>query len=73
MELLIHLIGFASLGHLMADFFQQFEQLWEKPFKCNLCLTYWTSLIPLIFIYGWNGILLAAISAIISEIIFKKL
>jgi len=73
MELLIHIIGFACLGHLMADFLQQFETLWDKPFKCNMCLTYWTSLIPFIFIYGWSGILIAAISSIISEIIYRKL
>lgn len=73
MELLIQMVGWACLGHLGADFLQQFESLWDKPFKCNMCLTAWSSLIPFIFIYGWSGILYAAISAIISEIIYKKL
>lgn len=70
--LILTLIGFAALGHLAADFLNQFEKLPMKPFKCNACLTYWTSLIPLIFLYEWYGILYAGIAAIISEIIYKN-
>lgn len=73
MELLIHIIGFACLGHLGADFLSQFESLPDKPFKCNMCLTYWISILPFIFMYGWTGILLSAIASITSELIFKKL
>lgn len=73
MELLIHIIGFACLGHLGADFLSQYESLPDKPFKCNMCFTYWISIIFLIFTYGWNGMLIAAIAAILSELIFKKI
>lgn len=73
MELLIQIIGFACFGHLGADFLQRYEWLWDKPFKCNMCLTAWSSLIPFIFIYGWIGILYASISAITSELIYRKL
>lgn len=73
MELIIHIIGFAALGHLAADFLSKFERLPDQPFKCNMCLTYWTSLPALIFIYGGTGLLVAAIAAILSELIYKLL
>ena len=73
MELLIHIIGFACLGHLVADFLSGFESLPDKPFKCNMCSTFWISIGFLIFTYRWEGILVSAIAAITSEIIFKKL
>ena len=73
MELILTIIGFACLGHIIADFLSTFEELWDKPFKCNMCMTYWISLAPFIFIYGANGILYAAIASITSEIIYRKL
>lgn len=71
--IILMIIGFASLGHIAADFLNQFEKLWEKPFKCNACLTYWLSFIPFIFIYGWVGVLYAATASIVSEIIYRQL
>lgn len=73
MELILTILGFACIGHLAADFLSQFEKLWDKPFKCNMCLTYWTSLIPLIFMYEGYGILYAAVASITSEIIYKNI
>ena len=71
MGILITIIGFACLGHMSADFFTQFEKLPNKPFKCNMCSTFWISIGFLIFNYGWEGILIAAIAAITSELIYK--
>lgn len=77
MEWLIHvvlqIIGFACLGHIMADFLNNFEKLPDRPFKCNMCLSFWISLVPFIFIYEGNGILYAATASIVSELIFRKL
>ena len=71
MGILIIIIGFACLGHMSADFFTQFERLPDKPFKCNMCSTFWISIGFLIFLYGWEGILIAAIASITSELIYK--
>jgi len=71
MGILIQILGFACLGHLGADFMSQFEGLWDKPFKCNMCFSFWISILPFIFLYGWEGILLSAITAITSELIYK--
>ena len=65
------IIGMACLGHIITDFLQQFERLPMKPFKCNLCLTTWITWVPAIYLYGIQGILVAAITGIISETIYK--
>lgn len=71
--IILMIIGFACLGHLAADFLNGFEKLWDRPFKCNMCMTYWLSFIPFIFIYEGYGILYAAIASIVSELIYKQL
>lgn len=71
--IILMIIGFACLGHIAADFLNTFEKLPEKPFKCNMCLTYYLSFIPFIFIYSGYGILYAAIASIVSEIIYRQL
>lgn len=73
MELIINIIGTAALGHLAADFLTRFEWLPDKPFKCNMCLTFWLSIIPFMFLYDVWGILVASIAAITSELIYKIL
>jgi len=67
------IIGMACLGHIITDFLQQFERLPMKPFKCNLCLTTWITLAPAIYLYGIQGILVAAIAGVLSETIYKKI
>jgi len=73
MELLINILGAACLGHLGADFLAQFDRLPSKPFKCNMCLTFWLSILPFIYIYGYTGLMMAALASIISELIYKHL
>jgi len=73
MELIINIIGAACFGHLAADFLTRFEWLPSKPFKCNMCLTFWLSIIPFMFLYDVWGILVASIAAITSELIYKIL
>jgi len=71
--MILMIIGMACLGHILTDFLQQFDKLPNKPFKCNLCLTTWLTLIPACVLYGWEGILIAAIAGVVSETIYKKL
>jgi len=71
MELIISILGAAGLGHLGADFLSRYEWLWDKPFKCNMCLTFWLSFTPFIFQNGYEGIFYAALASIISELYFK--
>jgi hypothetical protein len=73
MELIISILGAAALGHMGADFFSRYEKLWDKPFKCNMCLSFYLSVIPFIFLYSGYGIWYAALSGIISELYFKYL
>ena len=73
MELILSILGAAGLGHLGADFLSRYDWLPDKPFKCNLCLTFWLNVIPFIFLYGYRGILYAALASIISELYLKIL
>mgnify|MGYP003627952221 CR=1 FL=1 len=72
-EIIIQIIGFACLGYLAVEFISGFNlpELPDKPFRCELCLTYWISIIPLMVQFGFIGILYAAISSVIANIIFK--
>ena len=73
MELIINILGAAGLGHLAADFFSQFDKLPAKPTKCNMCMSFWLSLFPFILLYGYEGILYAALASIVSELYLKIL
>ena len=70
---IIQILGFACLGHLITDFISSFDlpELPEKPFKCDMCLTFWLSIVPLMFLHGFTGILYAAISSILANYIYK--
>ena len=69
--MILNIIGFAALAHLGTDFLSQFEWLPNKPFKCNMCSGFWYSIGPFIALYGWQGILLSAITGVTSEIIYR--
>jgi len=72
-DLLLQIVGFACLGHLVTDFITNFDlpELPNKPFRCDMCMTYWISIIPLMVQFGLKGVLYAAISSIVANIIFK--
>ena len=78
MELLISILGIASLGVMLQEF-EPYQWLTEKlhlpdkPFRCTLCATFWLSVGPLISIYGYRGILYAAASATVAELLDRKL
>tara|TARA_R110000772_G_scaffold77311_3_gene166613 strand:+ start:2056 stop:2280 length:225 start_codon:yes stop_codon:yes gene_type:complete len=71
--MIILIIGMASLGHLIADFLEPFPEVPQKPFKCNMCLSTWLTLLPACVMYGYQGILIAAITGIVSETIYRIL
>ena len=73
-DIILQIIGFACLGHLSADLMVHLDKddnLPAKPFKCDMCLTYWMSVIPLCIQFGPVGILYAAIAGVTANIIYK--
>ncbi len=72
-NIIIQIIGFACIGHIVTDFISHWNlpKLPDKPFRCDMCMTYWISIIPLIVQFGLIGILYAAISSVTANIIFK--
>jgi len=73
MEIILNILGAAGLGHLAADFFSRYDWMPDKPMKCNMCSSFWLSVGPFIFLYGYEGILYAALAGIISELYLKIL
>ena len=71
--ILINIIGMAALGHMGADFFEQFDKLPSKPLKCNMCLTFWLSIVPFVMEYGFVGLTMAATASLLSELMYKLL
>ena len=72
MNELIQIIGFACLGHLVTDLVATAKQnLPEKPFQCDMCMTYWISIVPFFLQFGISAFLYSAMAAILSKIIFK--
>lgn len=69
--MILEIIGLASLGHLAADFFSQFDKLPNKPFKCNMCATFWLAIAPMVYLHGYQGLLASAIASITSELIYR--
>ena len=71
--MILLIIGFAAMAHLIAEFLYPYHQIPDKPWKCNLCSGFWYSIIPFTILYGWHGVLLAAITGVTSESIYKIL
>ena len=72
--MILELIGWACLAHLAVDFIETIDTngvLANKPFKCDMCFGYWSSVIPLVYIHGLNGFLYAAIVGVMADLIFR--
>ena len=69
--MILHILGFAALANLGADFFSQFDRLPNKPFKCNMCLGFWLSIVPFIGLYGGEAPLVSAITGVLSETLYR--
>ena len=73
METILSILGAAGLGHMAADFLSRYDWLPDKPCKCNMCMTFWLSVGPCIFLSGGVGIFYAALASIVSELYLKIL
>lgn len=72
--MIFSIIGVACLGHMATDLVAHYDRndwLPAKPFKCDMCLTFWLSIWPLTAIYQWNGLLAAGIASILADFIFR--
>lgn len=70
--MILQILGFACLAHLAADLISYLSpELPQKPFQCNMCMGWWLSFIPFIWQFGLIGILYAAITGIVSELIYR--
>lgn len=72
-DLIVNILGAAAVGYLGADFLANFEWLPDKPWKCNMCLTFWLTVVPFSFMYGYQGFMMAALAAIVSEWMYKHI
>jgi hypothetical protein len=72
--MIFSIIGFASLAHLLVDLIETIdteEKVPRKPFKCDLCMGYWLSILPFMYMYGLEGILAAAITGVTADLIYR--
>lgn len=71
MELIIEILAWASLTHLIVQFFEDNNILQFKPFNCEKCLGFWLSVGPNFAFYGAKGILLSALIGVTADQIYK--
>ena len=68
--MIISIIGLACLTQLIVDIAIHFD-LPEKPFQCDQCMGFWISVLPLSYLYGFEGFAASGIVAVLANIIFK--
>ena len=74
MNEIIQILGFAALSNLAVDFISHFfPNLPDKPFRCDMCFAFWISLLPFVLQFGWMGILYAALSGQVANVIYRYL
>ena len=71
--ILLELLGYACLTHIAVDFISSFDlpELPNKPFKCDLCMGYWLSVLPLMVTHDLRGIIYAGIVGVLADLIFR--
>ena len=70
--ILLQILGLAALGHLAADAVQTLSpELPQKPFQCNMCLTFWLGIAPMIYLHGYNGLFATALASVVSELMYR--
>lgn len=71
--MIIEIIGMACLGHMVVDFLQTlpFKFLDNKPFSCDMCMSFWISVGPFVALYGFKGLAAAGITGVVADLIFR--
>lgn len=70
--MILDIIGWVCITHLIVDFISTLNlNIPNKPFKCDMCMGTWLSLIPLCISYGFRGVFLSAIVGILADILFR--
>jgi len=49
---------------IIEPYARQIQVKLRKPFNCAFCLTFWSSGLIFVYLYGWQGILMCAVSTI---------
>ena len=74
MSIMLQMLGYAALTKIIIDFIEYMElELPEKPFKCDLCMGFWVSVVPFFIQAGFAGILYASMTGVLANYIYKKL
>ena len=86
MELILKIIGIASLAIIIVNFGKPADILkaliygnnpyhWQrmKPLDCAFCLSWWMGVVYFVYYYGLTGLLYAAISAVIVALLDSKI
>ena len=69
--MIFEILGLACLAHLAVEFFTTHMEMNYKPFNCNLCMGFWLALFPMVIQYHNEGFLAAAITGVLSEVIYR--
>ena len=72
--MIFNLIALACLTHLIVDFIVTIdtkELLQMKPFKCDMCMGFWLTVVPLILVSGLIGVAYAAAVGVLADLIYR--
>lgn len=72
--MIFNLIALACLTHLVVDFIVTIDTkdlLQMKPFKCDMCMGFWLSVVPLVYVNGLIGIPYAAAVGVMADLIYR--
>jgi|14_taG_2_1085336.scaffolds.fasta_scaffold04544_3 hypothetical protein len=73
MNEIVQVIGFACMANILVDFISHFNmpRVPDKPFRCDMCMGVWISIIPFCMQFGWAGLLYASITGISANLLYK--
>ena len=72
--MIFNLIAWACLAHLVVDLIVTIDTedvLPNKPFKCDMCVGFWVSVIPMVIYNGWIGFCYAAVIGVLTDLIYR--
>ena len=72
--MIFDLLALACLAHLVVDFIVTVDKkdvLQMKPFKCDMCMGFYISVVPLFVTNGLYGIAYAAAVGVLADLIYR--